>query len=249
MVTVDIELNLSYGDDCLFDNFHLRLKAGKLVCLLGKSGTGKSTLLRFIAGLLSPEIAKGEVAAHDDSPLKGRIAWMAQQDLLLPWLTVIDNVNVGALLRGNRTARDKEAARRLLNRVELKNVAHRYPHELSGGMRQRVALARTLIEERPLNLLDEPFSGLDAITRLQLQNLACSLLKNQQTTLLVTHDPLEALRMADEIYVLRGRPAAVGSAVTLPSATPRELTDSSIAEAYAELMSQLNQADSPIHAA
>ena len=173
---------------------------------------------------------------------------MAQQDLLLPWLTVIDNVNIGALLRGNRTDNDQKAAQELLNQVELKNVGHRYPHELSGGMRQRVALARTLIEERPLNLLDEPFSGLDAITRLQLQNLACNLLRNQQTTLLVTHDPLEALRMADEIYVLHGRPATVGSVVTLPSTTPRELTDSSIAEAYTELMSQLNQTDSPIHA-
>ena len=248
MVNVDIELNLSYGNDCLFDRFCLRLKAGKLICLLGKSGTGKSTLLRFIAGLLSPKIANGKVAADDSRPLEGRIAWMAQQDLLLPWLTVIDNVTVGALLRGNRTDRDQEAARQLLNQVELKNVGHRYPHELSGGMRQRVALARTLIEKRPLNLLDEPFSGLDAITRLQLQNLACSLLKNQQTTLLVTHDPLEALRMADEIYVLRGRPAAVGSAVTLPSAAPRELTDSSITDAYAELMSQLNQTSAPFHA-
>ena len=174
---------------------------------------------------------------------------MAQQDLLLPWLTVMDNVNIGALLRGNRTENDLKAAQKLLNQVELSNVGHRYPHELSGGMRQRVALARTLIEERPLNLLDEPFSGLDAITRLQLQNLACKLLGNKQTTLLVTHDPLEALRMADEIYVLRGRPATVGSVVTLPSATPRELTDSSIAQAYTELMYQLNQTNSPIHAA
>ena len=206
-------------------------------------------MLRFIAGLLSPKLAKGKVAANDNRSLEGRIAWMAQQDLLLPWLTVMDNVNIGALLRGNRTENDLKAAQKLLNQVELSNVGHRYPHELSGGMRQRVALARTLIEERPLNLLDEPFSGLDAITRLQLQNLACKLLGNNQTTLLVTHDPLEALRMADEIYVLHGRPATVGSVVTLPSATPRELTDSSIAQAYTELMYQLNQTNSPIHAA
>ncbi len=243
MVAVDIELSVNYGDDLLFDNFHLRLEAGKLICLLGKSGTGKSTLLRFIAGLLPPQSANGTVIPSDKLPLQGRIAWMAQQDLLLPWLTVIDNVNIGALLRGERTKKDQKIARDLLAKVELKNIEHRYPHELSGGMRQRVALARTLIEECPLNLLDEPFSGLDAITRAQLQNLTCNLLSHQQTTLLVTHDPLEALRMADQIYVLHGCPAKVGSSVSLPNNSPRELTDLSIAEAYAELMNQLSQSE------
>ena len=164
---------------------------------------------------------------------------MAQQDLLLPWLKVIDNVILGTLLRGNRTEEQRKLAKRLLVDVELEDVDHRFPHELSGGMRQRVALARTLIEERPVNLLDEPFSGLDAITRYQLQDLACRLLANR-TTLLVTHDPLEALRMADLIYVLSGRPAHVGIPVNPPGTPPRELADSQISAAYVELMQQLN---------
>ena len=169
-----------------------------MVCLLGKSGSGKSTLLHFIAGLLPSNIARGSVIASDELPLGGRIAWMAQQDLLLPWLKIIDNINLGSLLRGNRTKQDRDQARQLLKDVELEGVENRYPHELSGGMRQRVALARTLAEQRPVNLLDEPFSGLDASTRYQLQGLASRLLANR-TTLLVTHDPLEALRMADQI--------------------------------------------------
>jgi putative hydroxymethylpyrimidine transport system ATP-binding protein len=239
MVSVTVQLSLAYGGDHIFNDFRLELQSGKLICLLGKSGSGKSSLLRFIAGLLPSETAQGSVTASDRKPLTNRIAWMAQQDLLLPWLKVIDNVILGTLLRGNRTEEQRKLAKRLLVDVELEDVDHRFPHELSGGMRQRVALARTLIEERPVNLLDEPFSGLDAITRYQLQDLACRLLADR-TTLLVTHDPLEALRMADLIYVLSGRPAHVGNPVNPPGTPPRELADSQISAAYVELMQQLN---------
>ncbi len=239
MTSVSIQLSLSYGEDCIFDDFSLELESGKLVCLLGKSGSGKSTLLQFIAGLLSSNIAQGSVTADDHKPLSGRIAWMAQQDLLLPWLRIIDNITLGALLRGNRTAMHFEIARRLLSDVELENVENRYPHELSGGMRQRVALARTLAEERPINLLDEPFSGLDASTRYQIQGLATRLLANR-TTLLVTHDPLEALRMADLVYVLDGRPARVAHPVKPPGDPPRQLADSRIGQSYTQLMHQLS---------
>ena len=190
MVSVTVQLSLAYGGDRIFKDFRLELQSGRLICLLGKSGCGKSSLLRFIAGLLPSDTAQGSVTASDRKPLTNRIAWMAQQDLLLPWLKVVDNVILGTLLRGSRTEEQRKLAKRLLVDVELEDVDHRFPHELSGGMRQRVALARTLIEERPVNLLDEPFSGLDAITRYQLQDLACRLLANR-TTLLVTHDLLK----------------------------------------------------------
>ena len=239
MVSVSVQLSLAYGDDRLFDDFQLNLEPGRLVCLLGRSGSGKSTLLRFIAGLLPSSIADGNATSNDNEPLSGRIAWMAQQDLLLPWLTVLDNVTIGASLRGNRSDEIRTKARRLLTDVELYDVDHRYPHELSGGMRQRVALARTLIEERPVNLLDEPFSGLDATTRFQLQELTCKLLAHR-TTLLVTHDPLEALRMADLIYVLKGKPAHVSEPVAPPGVAPRQLDDSGISATYGELMRQLS---------
>ncbi len=248
MTSVAIKLSMSYGEDQIFDDFSLELESGKLVCLLGRSGSGKSTLLHFIAGLLPSTIARGSVAADDRKPLNGRIAWMAQQDLLLPWLKIIDNITLGALLRGNRTKQHKETARQLLKDVELEDVEHRYPHELSGGMRQRVALARTLAEERPVNLLDEPFSGLDASTRFQLQGLASRLLA-EKTTLLVTHDPLEALRMANLIYVLDGRPARVASPVTPPGNPPRQLADSRMGESYTQLMHQLNHPEMKGHAA
>ncbi len=248
MTSVAIELSLSYENECIFDNFSLRLQSGKLVCLLGKSGSGKSTLLHFIAGLLPADIASGTVAADNGRSLDGHVAWMSQQDLLLPWLKIIDNITLGPMLRGNRTEQHRIKARKLLKDVELEHVENHYPHELSGGMRQRVALARTLAESRPINLLDEPFSGLDASTRYQLQELACRLLADR-TTLLVTHDPLEALRMADEIYVLDGRPARVANPVTPPGNPPRQLADSRIGESYTHLMHQLSHPEAKYHGA
>ena len=246
MPGVSIEFSLNYGSERIFDNFRLNLQSGKMICLLGKSGSGKSSLLRYIAGLISSKLSNGCVVTDDGQPLQGRIAWMAQQDLLLPWLKVLDNVTIGPLLRGNRTQQHLNKAHHLLNAVELKGTENQYPYELSGGMRQRVALARTLAEQRSVNLLDEPFSGLDASTRYQLQDLATRLLKDQ-TTLLVTHDPLEALRMADLIYVLQGRPANVAEPVVPLGKPPRQLTDAHMGQSYSRLMHQLSHPEVASH--
>ena len=248
MISVSVRMSLAFGNDQIFENFQLQLEPGRMICLLGRSGSGKSTLLRFIAGLISDQFGSGEVIADDNQPLEGRIAWMSQQDLLLPWLTVQDNVMVGSLLRNSSSDELKSKALQLLEEVELHDVETRYPFELSGGMRQRVALARTLIEERPVNLLDEPFSGLDASTRFQLQALTCRLLANR-TTLLVTHDPLEAIRMADRIYVLSGRPAFLAEPVDPPGLPPRHPGDQYASAIYAQLMNQLNHPEFADHVA
>ena len=160
MTALSVELCVAFGQNRLFDDFHLDLPDGEITCLLGKSGSGKSTLLRFIAGLLTPDVAYGKVSTSDDLPVAGRVAWMAQQDLLLPWRTVIENVTLGAQLRGELLQNKRDKALQLLAEVDLEGVENLYPHQLSGGMRQRAALARTLIEQRSINLLDEPFSGL-----------------------------------------------------------------------------------------
>jgi putative hydroxymethylpyrimidine transport system ATP-binding protein len=164
---------------------------------------------------------------------------MAQQDLLLPWSSVLDNVTLGERLRmGRASAETQERALALLDRVGLANSANALPSTLSGGMRQRAALVRTLMEDRPVVLMDEPFSALDAITRVRLQDLAADLLRGR-TVLLVTHDPLEALRLGDRIHVLLGRPARLAAPMEMTGATPRSLYDATVLSRQADLLVRL----------
>lgn len=183
----------------LFAPLTLDLVPGGWTCLLGGSGIGKSTLLRLIAALPTGARFDGSITASDGQPLAGRIAYMAQDDLLLPWLDVTGNVLLGATLRGTEPPRS--AARDLIDRVGLAPHATKRPAELSGGQRQRVALARALIEDRPVVLLDEPFSALDARLRADLQDLAARMLAGR-TVLIVTHDPAEAARLGHRIELM-----------------------------------------------
>ena len=218
----------------LFDGLDMALERDRWTCLLGPSGVGKSSLLRTIAGL--ERLDAGELAI----PGGECIAYMAQQDLLMPWLSALGNVALGARLRGERP--DEGRALAMLERVGLGAEAGALPRTLSGGMRQRVALARTLMEDRPIVLMDEPFSALDAITRMRLQELAAGLLVGR-TVLLVTHDPLEALRLGDRIYVMAGRPAALRAAPAPDGAPPRNVGDRALQELYAGLLERLTAAD------
>jgi putative hydroxymethylpyrimidine transport system ATP-binding protein len=164
---------------------------------------------------------------------------MAQRDLLLPWLSVLDNVLLGDRLRG--TPPRRERARALLAAVGLAERADSLPAALSGGMRQRTALARTLMEDKPVVLMDEPFSALDAITRFALQETAAGLLAGR-TVLLITHDPLEALRLGHEIRVLAGRPALLGEAIAPAGQPPRDPATPGLLELQAELLRRLTAA-------
>ena len=208
------------GARALFSDLTLEVAPGEWTCLLGASGVGKSTLLRLIAGLETGAAFTGETTASDGAPIEGRIAYMAQSDLLLPWATALDNVTLGARLRGD--APDSDRAMALIGRVGLTDHAQKKPAALSGGERQRIALARTLMEDRPLILLDEPFSALDARTRAEMQELAAELLAGR-TVLLVTHDPAEAARMGHRIYVMTS--AGLEQADTPPAPPIRAIDD------------------------
>lgn len=188
-------------EDFFYESSHvlkkqtLHLKKQRWTCLIGQSGVGKTTLLRCLLGL----------NGHSTSDSSASFSYMAQTDLLLPWVKVIENVVLGDRLR--EKTRDYAKALEILTKVGLEKFANFYPHQLSMGMRQRVALARTLMEDREVVLMDEPFAALDAKTRGELQDYAVTALKGK-TVLLVTHDISEVIRLSNQIYILKGFPAA-----------------------------------------
>lgn len=217
--------SLTLGTQSLFTQLNLELPAGKWIALLGPSGIGKSSLLRMVAGLISP--VEGSITADNQIVVSQQIAYMAQTDLLLPWLSVIDNVTLNEKLSHYTQAEklaNRKNAHELLDKVGLSHAIHLYPQQLSGGMRQRVALVRTLMEDKPIILMDEPFSALDAITRYSLQNLACELLSHK-TVFFITHDPSEALRLANYIYLMQDQPTQIKLVTELHTQTPRSLSD------------------------
>lgn len=233
------DASLFYGDTALFDGLSIDLAAGEWTVVLGPSGVGKTALLRLIANL--EHTATGALTCDDGLPINDRIAYMAQQDLLLPWLTLRDNVLIGARLRRESATDSNALAGHLLDRVGLGAYAGTLPGACSGGMRQRAALVRTLMENRPVVLMDEPFSALDAITRLQLQDIAAEMLRDR-TVLLITHDPLEALRLGHSVHVMTGRPAALSPPLVPDDIPPRRAETPGLMELQAVLLDRLSAA-------
>lgn len=231
-------LSLRFRSRQIFDNLSFDIPGGQWVSLLGASGVGKTSLLRIIAGLATA--TAGEVRASDGRPMAARLAWMGQKDLLYPWLSVRDNVSLGARLRGERI--DDQRVSTLLQQVGLEHCASDRPASLSGGMRQRAALARTLYEDRPIVLMDEPFSALDTITRTRIQTLAAELLVNR-TVLLITHDPMEACRLSHRLLVLSPACRGIDDTHRLSGMPPRASDDPLLLTSQAELLQQLIRAN------
>jgi putative hydroxymethylpyrimidine transport system ATP-binding protein len=230
-------LCLDFDGKPLFQDLSLQLPGGRTTCILGPSGCGKSTLLKLIAGSVALPFS-GQIRFEPRPEANRAVAWMAQNDLLLPWLPLVNNVLLGARLRHELSEPLRQKALHLIAEAGLAGYEQALPSALSGGMRQRGALLRTLMEERPVLLMDEPFSALDALTRVRLQNLAARLTTGA-TVVLVTHDPLEALRLGDRIVVLAGSPAQVAKIIEPGGTTPRQADDPALAGHYAPLLTLL----------
>jgi NitT/TauT family transport system ATP-binding protein len=199
------DLTVGYGRERILSGLNLVVRAGEVVALLGPSGSGKTTLLRCIAGLLEPHAGFLRICGQPAEVGNPDVAYMVQEDLLLPWRNILSNTLLSVELRQGIRGRISQSpeARRFLRELGLQGYEERYPHELSGGMRQRVALARTLLLQGRLYLLDEPFGALDLIRREQLYDLLLQHTLSPTTGLLiVTHDLRDALRLADRIVVL-----------------------------------------------
>lgn len=221
-----------------FKDISFTAKNGEIVGLLGTSGCGKSTLLRTISGLdkgYTGNILIYETEAKENN---GNIGFMFQEPRLMPWLTVVENVVFG--IEGDREAKTKEALI-LLEQVGLKGFENNYPKELSGGMAQRVAIARALITSPEILLLDEPFSALDAFTKMQLQDLLLTIWgRNKATMLLVTHDIDEALYLCDRLLVFRGQPGELCEEIIVQKERPRSRGDEQLAKQKEVILSLLN---------
>jgi putative hydroxymethylpyrimidine transport system ATP-binding protein len=213
---------------------------GEWLTCLGPSGCGKTTLLRILAGLLEPDAGTIRFGAPAGDRL-GRAAYLPQEDTLLPWRTALGNAVLPAEIDGRSPAPARADALSLFERFGLRGFEHLYPSQLSGGMRQRVELARTFLSDRELLLLDEPLGALDPLTRAALQDwLLAMWIELRRTVLLVTHDVEEALLLSDRLLLLTPRPARVRDAVSLAEfARPRHRADPSVVAERARLLSLL----------
>ena len=223
------------------DGITLDVPAGRFVSLVGPSGCGKSTVLNLIAGLIAP--TSGTVAIFGE-PLSGinrRAAYMFQQDALLPWKTVVDNVRLGLDIRGRRASEARAEAMAWIDRVGLTGFGDRYPYQLSGGMRKRAAMAQAWIVQPDLLLMDEPFGAIDVHTRLRMESeLLWLWADTQQTIIFVTHDLEEAISLSDEVLVLSAGPASrVVGRYQVNLDRPRDLLDIKLDARFHELFAMI----------
>jgi ABC-type nitrate/sulfonate/bicarbonate transport system ATPase subunit len=217
-------LSVRFEDTLALADTSLQVGTGEFVSIVGPSGCGKSTLFNVLSGLLSPASGRVLIDGADVTGSTGHVGYMLQKDLLVPWRTVVGNVVLGAALTRGVRARDEAEARELIARYGLEGFADHYPHALSGGMRQRVALMRTLAVHRDVLLLDEPFGALDSQTRLDMQRWLLEVWAGlDRTVLFVTHDVDEAVFLADRVLVMSSRPGQIASDIAVPVSRPRDL--------------------------
>lgn len=220
---VSMVFNMDDQEFVALSPMDLEVPSGRFISLIGPSGCGKSTIFNIVAGLLQPTTGRVLINGEDATGMIGQVGYMLQKDLLLPWRTVLDNVALGMEIRGVPIAEARERAAPLLQRYGLGGFETRYPSALSGGMRQRAALLRTLLIDMEVVLLDEPFGALDAQTKSQMQEWLLQLFADfGRTVVFVTHDVEEAIFLSDDIYVMASRPGRLIDKMPVDLPRPRD---------------------------
>ena len=215
-------ISKSYGDKEVLKDINLTLDEGELVCLLGVSGVRKTTLFNILSGLMKPDSGEVLLKGEDITGVSGHISYMLQKDLLLPHKIVLDNAALPLVISGmsKKEARDKAAS--YFERFGLSGTEKKYPVQLSGGMRQRVALLRTYLCGNSVALLDEPFSALDTLTRASVHEWYLKVMEEiKLSTLFITHDIDEAILISDRICILKGQPAGITDEIVIDEPKPR----------------------------
>lgn len=214
-----------FGETLALAPTDLSIGEGEFVSIVGPSGCGKSTMFNIIAGVLKPTTGKVAIDGRDVTALAGEVGYMLQKDLLLPWRTVLDNIVLGDLLKGKAGRAQREEGVALAKRYGLGEFVNHFPSALSGGMRQRVALMRTLAMHRDVLLLDEPFGALDSQTRFSMQQWLLSVWEQERRTIVfVTHDIDEAIYLADRVIVMSPRPGRIREILKVPIERPRPVS-------------------------
>jgi len=218
-----IDIKKSYTGLDTLKNVSLSLEENRFVSILGPSGCGKSTLFDIISGLEKPDFGKVLIEGKNYTGKTGRVSYMHQKDLLLPWKTVLDNCCIPSILKGLSLKQSREKAASYFSLFGLSGFEKYYPGQLSGGMKQRAALLRAYLFSNDIMLLDEPFGGLDAMTRRDMQFWLLRLLENFKSSILfITHSVDEAIFLSDKIYLLSKRPAVVRSVFEVNIERPRD---------------------------
>jgi ABC-type nitrate/sulfonate/bicarbonate transport system ATPase subunit len=224
----------------------LEVPRGSFVSIVGPSGCGKTTILRILAGLITPTEGEAFVGGVSAIGRPGLVAYMPQKDALLPWRRALDNATLGAEVRGVSRKLAREQARALFPRFGLTGFERAWPVQLSGGMRQRLALLRTFLTPGDVLLLDEPFGALDAITRREMHTWLQEVwAADQRTVLFITHDVEEALVLSETVYVMTPRPGQIAARVDVPFARPRPptlVTEPTLVALKAHLLAALDSA-------
>lgn len=216
------QITVSYDGVKIIEDISIELYNGEIVCLLGVSGAGKTTLFNVISGLLKPDKGEVKLDGEDITGKAGKISYMLQKDLLLPFKTIIDNVSLPLIIHGTNKREAKAIASKYFEEFGLTGTEKKYPHQLSGGMRQRAALLRTYLFSDKVALLDEPFSALDTITKSSMHQWYLSVMEQiKLSTLFITHDIDEAILLSDRIYMLTGKPGKITEEIRIKESKPR----------------------------